>query len=85
MLREIDEARLAALGRGRHLWEVRQRLGYPEASKRVKSLQAAEQRCLDGERTLIKPRVVQVASPVTEERTERYQAQRSRTPWRWWK
>jgi hypothetical protein len=84
MLQKVDGARLAAIGRARHVWDVRTRLGYPDAPKRVKSLQAAEQRCLDGEPAPVKPRVVAIASPVTKERIECYQA-RTRAPWRWWR
>jgi hypothetical protein len=83
MLHKIDGARLAAIGRARHVWDVRERLGYADASKRLKSLRAAEQR--DGEPAPVKPRVIEIASPVTEERIERYQAQHTRAPWRWWR
>jgi hypothetical protein len=84
MLQKVDGSRLAALGRARHVWEVRQRLLYPDAKKRVKSLRAAEERCLHGERTLIRPQEIAVASPVTEERIARYQ-ERTRQPWRRWR
>jgi hypothetical protein len=87
MLQKIDGARLAAIGRARHVWEVRKNLGYPDASKRLKSLQAAEQRCLDGEPAPIRPRIIATAPVITGEQIEQAcrNVSRTRTPWRWWR
>jgi hypothetical protein len=80
LLQRVDTSRLCAIERARHLWEIRKRLGYANAPRHLKALQPAEQRCLDGEPAPIRPRVVAIASPVTEDRIERYQAHHSRTP-----
>ena len=44
----------------------------------MRALQAAEQRTLNGERTPIPPRVIREASPITEQRIERYQQEHTR-------
>ena len=85
MLQKVDGARLAAIARARHLWQVRKRLRYPDAARKLKVLKAAEQRVLAGEPEPVKPRVIPLADEITEERIERYQAQYKRETWRWWR
>ena len=84
MLQKVD-ARLAAIERCRHVWEIRRRLFYPDAGRKLKALTAAEQRVRNGEPEPVKRRVIREASPVTEDRIERYQQARGRGTWRWWR
>ena len=59
---------------------------YPGARQKIKHILQAEERVHSGEAPIVKvkPRVIRQASPITEERIERYQA-RTRAPWRWWR
>ena len=85
MLQKVDP-RLAAIGRCRHVWEVRERLRYPEAKAKLKHIALAEERVRAGAPEPVKRRVIRVASPVTEERIERFQVQHApRGTWRWWR
>jgi hypothetical protein len=79
----VDVEKLARLERARQHEERRQRLGFADAGPKLKLIASAEQRAINGKPAPVKPRVVAIASPVTEERIERYQ--RTRTPWRWWR
>ena len=84
---DIDSARLAAIARCRHVWEVRERLLYPDAKAKLKRIALAEERVLNGEPRPVKPRrVIRDASPVGEARIERFQhAHGGRGTWRWWR
>ena len=57
---------------------------YPDAGRKLKALTAAEQRVRNGEPEPVKRRVIREASPVTEERLERFQLL-TRGTWRWWR
>ena len=85
MLQRVDNVRLAAIARARRAWEVRRRLRFPDAGRKLRALAAAEQRVLAGEPEPVKPRVIPLADEITEERIERYQAQYKRETWRWWR
>ena len=86
MLQRVDSVRLAAIGRARHAWEVRKRLGYPEAKAKLKHVAIVEERVRAGELEPVKRREVRrEASPVTAGVIERFQAQHTRAPWRWWR
>ena len=84
MLQKVD-ARLAAIERCRHVLEIRRRLHYPDAGRKFKALKAAEECCLSGEPEPVKRRVIREASPITEQRIERFQVAHTRAPWRWWR
>ena len=84
MLQKTD-TRLAALGRCKHLWQVRARLLFPDAKARLKRIAIAEQRVLNGEPEPVKPRrEIREASPIDEARIERFQACHRGTG-RWWR
>ena len=86
MLQKVPDAlRLAQLARSRRAWEIKRRLGFRDAAAQLKNIAFAEQRVLAGEPEPVKRRVVREASPVTEDRIERFQAcHRGRGTWRWW-
>ena len=85
MLQKIDGARLAAIGRARHAWEVRKRLGYPEAKAKLKRIAIVEQRVRNGEPEPVKPRrEIKQAAPITEDQIQCYQVH-TRGTWRWWR
>ena len=86
MLQRIDNVRLAAIARARRAWEIRRRLLYPDANRKLKAIALAEQRVLAGETPPVKPRrEIRQASPVYEARIERFQQAHSRSPWRLWR
>ena len=87
MLQRVDNVRLAAIGRCRHVWEVRKRLLYPDAKARLKRIALIEQRVLAGEPPPVKPqREIREASPVDEARIQRFQAAHAgRGTWRWFR
>ena len=58
---------------------------YPDAGRKLKALTAAEQRVRNGEPEPVKRRVIREASPITEQRIERFQVAHTRAPWRWWR
>lgn len=70
MLQKVNGARLAAIGRCKHVWQVRQRLGFPDAKARLKRIALIEERIRAGEPPPVKPRrEIRQASPVDEDRT----------------
>ena len=84
MLQKVDSARLAAIGRARHAWEVRKRLGYPDAKAKLKHIAIVEERVRAGELPPVKPRVIHMAEEITDQQIERHQ-ERTRAPFRWWR
>ena len=49
MLQKVPDAlRLAQLARARRTWEIRKRLGFPDAKRQLKNIALAEQRVLAG-------------------------------------
>ena len=88
MLQKVPDAlRLAQLARSRRTWEIRKRLGFPDAKRHLKIIALAEERVLAGEPEPVKPpREIRQASPVDEARIERYQtAHAGRGTWRWFR
>ena len=77
---------MAAIGRCRHVWEVRRRLGYPDAKAKLKHIAIVEQRVRNGEPEPVKRRVIREASPITAERPDRFQVLHApRGTWRWFR
>ena len=56
MLQKVPDAlRLAQLARSRRTWEIRKRLGFPDAKRHLKIIALAEERVLAGQPEPVKP------------------------------
>ena len=64
---DVDDLRLAAIKRCKHVWQVRARLHFPDAKARLQRIAIVEERIRARAPPPVKPRrVIREASPIDE-------------------